>query len=159
MWKRRQSPKPLTVLSINSEIQGDLFVEGDLCVAGIIHGRVEVRGNMEILPTGLVEGPEIRAQSLRVQGVAKAQVTLEGPLVVTQGARLEGNVVATAIEVQPGGSYGGHALTQGEEMIPKGLPSAAVTQEFVPSVFPGTIATDNGKPPQEIILGDPKGLR
>lgn len=150
MFKRRRSPsQPLTLLSAKSEIQGDLFVEGDLRVEGIIHGRVEVRGSIEVLASGLIEGSEISAQSLTNYGIVKVNtVHLKGKLFLGSQAQLEGDVTASALNVEPGARYVGYATTTAPEVPAMALP-AATTQEFTPTK----------KQQPEIILGESKVLR
>ncbi len=117
MFRRKPSPassnnKVLpTYLAPSSELQGTLHVEGNLLVEGIIHGTVEVRGDMEISANGLVEGPELRARNLIVHGVLKARVVLEGQLTLKSSARLEGDVVASALSIETGAYYVGYIET------------------------------------------------
>ncbi|NJL87765.1 MAG: polymer-forming cytoskeletal protein [Leptolyngbyaceae cyanobacterium SM1_1_3] len=111
MFKRRPTP-PLTYLSQNSEFEGTLHASGLLRVDGIIHGTVEVKGDVEISSTGLVEGPEVRAKNIMVQGVLKARVFVEGKLTLCQTARLEGDVVAGALEIEAGAYYTGYIETR-----------------------------------------------
>ncbi len=113
MFRRKQAPaSPLTYISAASEFQGNLHVEGNLRVDGIIHGTVEVLGNMEVAATGLVEGPEVRAHNLVVHGVIKARVIVTGELLLSGTARLEGDVVANALDIAPGAFYVGYIETK-----------------------------------------------
>jgi len=110
--KKTPQPKSLpTYIAQNSELQGTLFVESNLLVDGIVHGTVEVRGDMEISASGLVEGPEVRAKNLTVHGILKARVVVEGRLTLTKTARLEGDVNASALSVEPGAFYVGYIET------------------------------------------------
>jgi cytoskeletal protein CcmA (bactofilin family) len=111
MMLRRKPIETLTYLAANSEIQGDLHVDGNLRVDGIVHGLVEVRGDMEISSTGLVEGPEVRARNLTVHGVVKAHVIVEGKLTLSRTARLEGDVLANGLDVEAGAYYTGYIET------------------------------------------------
>lgn len=110
---RRKSPTPLlTYLSQASEFEGILHVEGMLRVDGIIHGTVEVQGDLEISASGLIEGPEVKARNIVVQGQLKARVLAEGKLTLSRTARLEGDVVAGALEIEAGASYTGYIETR-----------------------------------------------
>jgi cytoskeletal protein CcmA (bactofilin family) len=110
---------PPTYIAQNSEMQGTLFVESNLLVDGIIHGTVEVRGDMEISASGLVEGPEVRARNLTVHGILKARVTVQGRLTLTKTARLEGDVNASALSVEPGAFYVGYIETGEAKPLPE----------------------------------------
>jgi cytoskeletal protein CcmA (bactofilin family) len=119
-----------TYVAERSELQGDLFVEGDLRVDGIIHGNVEVRGDMEISINGLVEGAELRARNLIVNGVVKAQIVVEEKLTLGQTARLEGDVLTNSLDIAPGALYIGSIETgdvRGSLPIVGQMPELAAT--------------------------------
>ena len=117
MLKRKPTPL-LTYLSQKTEFEGVLHAEGMLRVDGIIHGTVEVNGDMEISASGLVEGPEVRAKNIVVQGVLKSKVWAEGKLTLSRTARLEGDVVAGALEIEPGAYYTGYIETRDAKSLP-----------------------------------------
>lgn len=108
----------LTYLAPNSEFQGNLHVDGDLRVDGIIHGTVDVTGDMEISATGLVEGAEVRARNLVVHGIIKARVVAQGRLTLSRAARLEGDVVANSLDIEAGASYVGYIETGDAKVLP-----------------------------------------
>ena len=118
----RKLIKALTYLSATSEFEGNLKIEGNLRVDGIVHGTVEVRGDIEISQTGLVEGPELKANNIIVHGVIKARVIAEGRLTLSRTARLEGDVTANSLDIEAGAFYIGHIATTHEV---KALPRSA----------------------------------
>jgi cytoskeletal protein CcmA (bactofilin family) len=107
-----------TYIAPSSEFQGTLHVEGDLLVDGIIHGTVEVRGDIQISESGLIEGSEVRAKNLIVHGVLKARVLVEGKLTLSRTARLEGDVNAGALSVEEGAFYVGYIETGEAKALP-----------------------------------------
>lgn len=117
MLGRRQA-SALTYLSATSEFNGTLNVEGNLRVDGIVHGTVEVQGDMEISQTGLVEGPELKARNIVVHGVVKARVVAEGRLTLSRTARLEGDVTAHSLDIEAGAFYVGHIATSDVKALP-----------------------------------------
>lgn len=100
-----------TYIAPNTELNGTLHVENNLLVDGIVHGSVNVRGDMEVSPSGLVEGAEVRAKNLVVHGVLKARVTVEGKLTLSRTARLEGDISANSLSIENGAYYIGHIAT------------------------------------------------
>lgn len=116
MFRRRQ-PASLTYLSEKSEFQGDIHVEGSLRVDGIIHGNVQVIGDVEISQSGLIEGPELRAQNIIVHGVIKARVVAEGRLTLSRTARLEGDVTANSLDIEAGAFYVGYIATSESKVL------------------------------------------
>lgn len=117
MFRRKSAPL-LTYISQKTEFEGVLHAEGMLRVDGIIHGTVEVQGDLEISSTGLVEGPEVKAENLVVHGVLKARVTATGKLTLSRTARLEGDVVAGALEIESGAYYTGFIETRDAKTLP-----------------------------------------
>ena len=117
MFRRKQAPL-LTYLSQKTEFEGILHAEGMLRVDGVIHGTVDVKGDLEISSTGLVEGPEVRANNIVVQGVLKARVFAKGKLTLSRSARLEGDVVAGALEIESGAYYTGYIETRDAKSLP-----------------------------------------
>lgn len=117
MFKRKPAPL-LTYLSQQTEFEGVLHAEGMLRIDGIVHGTVDVHGDLEISHTGLIEGPEVRARNIVVQGVLKARVFAEGKLTLSRTARLEGDVVAGSIEIESGAYYTGYIETREAKTLP-----------------------------------------
>ena len=111
-----------TYIAPNSEFQGSMHVEGDLLVDGVIHGAVDVRGDVVISETGLVEGAEFRAKNLVVHGVLKARVMIEGTLTLSRTARLEGDVSANALSIESGAFYVGYIETGDVKALPGSRP-------------------------------------
>ncbi|NJL46449.1 MAG: polymer-forming cytoskeletal protein [Leptolyngbyaceae cyanobacterium SM2_5_2] len=130
MFGRKAAPL-LTYLSQKSEFEGSLHSEGMLRVDGIIHGNVEIQGDLEISASGLIEGSEVRAHNIMVQGVLKARVFAEGKLTLSRTARLEGDVVAGALEIEPGAYYTGYIETRDARSLPpaRDLPELYGTTE------------------------------
>jgi cytoskeletal protein CcmA (bactofilin family) len=117
----RKPASALTYLSATSEFQGDLKVEGNLRIDGIVHGTVEVRGDVEISQTGLIEGESLRARDIIVHGIIKARVIAEGRLTLSRTARLEGDVMANSIDIEAGAYYTGRIATTDDS---KALPTS-----------------------------------
>ncbi|MGD1950870.1 MAG: polymer-forming cytoskeletal protein [Leptolyngbyaceae cyanobacterium] len=133
MFKRKPATS-FTYLSRACELEGNVHAEGKLVVDGIIHGVVDLQGDLEISKTGLIEGQEVRAQNILVQGVLKARVFAEGKLTLSSTARLEGDVVAGSLEIEPGAYYTGYIETRESRTLP---PS-----RDLPELYAGTEPTE-----------------
>ncbi len=118
MFKKRKPTAVLTYLSRTCEVEGNVHAEGKLVVDGIIHGIVDIQGDLDISKTGLVEGQEVRANNITVEGVLKARVFAEGKLVLMSTARLEGDVIAGSLEIEPGAYYTGYIETRESKTLP-----------------------------------------
>jgi cytoskeletal protein CcmA (bactofilin family) len=130
MFNRKQAYS-LTYLSATSEFRGDINVEGNLRVDGIVHGNVDVRGDVEISQNGLIEGLELRANNIIVHGVIKARVIAEGRLTLSRTARLEGDVTAKSLDIEAGAFYVGHIATTDVKALP-----------VAPTAYPELIGRD-----------------
>lgn len=117
MFRRKSAPL-LTYLSQKTEFEGILHAEGMLRVDGIVHGTVEVQGDLEISSTGLIEGPEVQAHNIVVHGVLKSRVVAKGKLTLSRTARLEGDVVAGSLEIESGAYYTGFIETRDAKTLP-----------------------------------------
>jgi cytoskeletal protein CcmA (bactofilin family) len=117
MFKRKPTPL-LTYISQKTEFDGELHAEGMLRVDGIIHGTVDVKGDLEISNSGLIEGPEVKARNIIVQGVLKSRVYAEGKLTLSSTSRLEGDVVAGSLEIEAGAYYTGYIETRDAKSLP-----------------------------------------
>lgn len=116
---RRKPVVSLTYLSEKSEFQGDIHVEGNLRVDGIIHGTVDVIGDLEVSQSGLIEGPELRGHNIIVHGVIKARVVAEGRLTLSRTARIEGDVSANSLDIEAGAFYVGYiSTTESGKVLP-----------------------------------------
>jgi len=117
MFKRKQIHS-LTYLSATSEFRGDMNIEGNLRVDGIVHGNVSVQGDIEVSQSGLIEGAELKANNIIVHGVIKARVIAEGRLTLSRTARLEGDVSAKSLDIEVGAFYVGHIATTDVKALP-----------------------------------------
>ena len=136
MFRRKSAPL-LTYISQKTEFEGVLHAEGMLRVDGIVHGTVDIQGDLEISSTGLVEGPEVKAHNIIVQGVLKARVFAKGKRTLSRTARLEGDVVAGALEIEEGAYYTGYIETNdANKTLPaaRELPELYGTTEVAPKL-------------------------
>jgi cytoskeletal protein CcmA (bactofilin family) len=128
MFGRKQNSASLTYLNATTEIQGNLHLEGDLRVDGVVYGTVHVKGDMELSQTGVIEGRELKAHNLIVHGWVKAdRVVVTGRLTLSRTARLEGNVTAQSLDIEGGAVYAGHIDTTVEEERSPSFPPGALT--------------------------------
>lgn len=111
----RKKPTPtsnVTYLAEGSDFQGNLRVKGGLRVDGTVRGTVSVEEDLEVSEAGNIEGPEIKARNIIIRGSVKASVVANGNLTLARTARLEGDVVASALNIEAGAFYVGHIVTK-----------------------------------------------
>ena len=111
MFRHKSAPL-LTYLGHRTEFEGSLRAEGMVRVDGIIHGCVEIEGDLEISATGLVEGAEVKAHNIIVQGTLKAdKILVRDKLSLSRTARIEGDIVSGSIQIESGAYYTGYIQT------------------------------------------------
>jgi len=117
---RKPKSNSVTYLGRGCEIQGTLYAVGTLRVDGKVIGTVEVDGDIEVSPTGSIQGAEVRGCNLTVHGSITANIVADGKLALTQTARLEGDVVANSLDIAAGAFYVGHIVTRDVKSLPLG---------------------------------------
>jgi cytoskeletal protein CcmA (bactofilin family) len=117
MFKRWKNTT-LTYLGSGSELNGDLKAEGSLRVDGTIRGTVEAQGDIEVSPGGSIEGMQIQGENILIYGCVKAKAIARGKLTLSRTARLEGDIVAGALEIESGAFYLGYIATQESNVLP-----------------------------------------
>lgn len=111
IWFLRRQQASVSKVGQGCQLEGVLHADGPLKVEGTVLGLVSANGDIEVAETGLVEGLEIRGHNIVVQGVVKAHVYAEGKLTLGATARIEGDVTAGMIDVDPGAYYTGYLAT------------------------------------------------
>ena len=125
---RPKSVPLLTYLGQKTEFEGLLRAEGMVRVDGTIHGSVDIEGDLEISATGLVEGAEVKAYNMIVQGTLKAdKILVTHKLSLSRTARIEGDVVAGSIQIESGAYYTGYIQTHDAQAS---LPPASTVPEL-----------------------------
>jgi cytoskeletal protein CcmA (bactofilin family) len=136
------------VLGPRDRLVGQLYIEGDLRVAGTVEGGLEVTGSVEIDDGGRVTGP----------------VTARDRLVVGRSGSLTGDVRVARLVVQDGATFIGKvSMGKQVEALPKAVeqvheaeplikPPEAVKASEVPkpaaTVKPTQAARPTTKPPE-----------
>ena len=67
---------------------------------------------------GSIQGPEVRGINLNVHGSITGNIVADGKLALTRSARLEGDIVANAVDIAAGAFYVGHIVTRDTKSLP-----------------------------------------
>jgi cytoskeletal protein CcmA (bactofilin family) len=142
------------VLGPRDRLVGQLYVEGDVRVAGTVEGGLEVTGSVEIADGGRVTGP----------------VTAQDRLVVGRAGSLMGDVRVARLVVQDGATFSGR-VSMGKQVAapPKPVeappaPVEATVQVVAPVTKPAEPAkvaepVKRARPSQANKPPEPKGKR
>jgi cytoskeletal protein CcmA (bactofilin family) len=121
MFFNRSKPvvsNTMNYLANGTEVRGSIKSEGSLRVDGKVYGNVDVKGDLEIAASGVIEGAEVRANNIVNQGIIKAQIQATGKVTLTSTAKVEGDVVASAIDIAAGAGFVGHLVTKDNKILP-----------------------------------------
>jgi len=124
---------------------GQLYIEGDLRVAGTIEGEVEATGDVEIDDLAEVKA-SVAGQDVSIRGHVKGPVTAKKRLLVAKSGSLTGDVRVARLVIQDGASFSGNVA----------MGAAAVASK--PASVPAAAAEAAGPtPPEPVVAQDGKG--
>ncbi len=98
-----------TVIGENCRITGDIELDGDAQISGIVDGQIELTGKMTITLGGTVTG-SVQANRLDLEGQIEGDVICENLLRLSDSAVLQGNVYAQSFAVEEGATCRGHVV-------------------------------------------------
>jgi len=85
---------------------GQVYIEGDLRVAGVVEGEVEVTGNVEIDDVAKVKA-SVSGGDVSVRGHLTGPVVARKRLIVARSGALIGDVRAARLVIQDGATFSG----------------------------------------------------
>lgn len=93
---------------INSDtvIEGTIKAKGNLRIDGKLIGTLECQGRIVIGATGSVDG-EIRCENAEIEGSIKADLVVSELLSLKATAKVQGDIVAKKLAIEPGASFSG----------------------------------------------------
>ncbi len=101
----------LTFIGLGCKIDGSIDCAGNLRVEGEITGNVTAKGDVEIAPDGRVTGKTLTANNVVVHGHIKSNISARGLLRIHKHAVVEGDVSASALDIENGARFVGYSNT------------------------------------------------
>ena len=118
------------ILAAGTTVEGQVRGDGDLTIAGVVRGGVELRGVLNIVDGGSVTG-DVRCTHLTLSGTVHGDVVVEGRTAIRQGATLRGTLATGRLDVQGGARIQASIETTGA------ADTAGPTSISAPSPSPG----------------------
>lgn len=112
--------KAINILSDGTQIKGNISSQGDIRIDGNMVGNLSAKGKVVIGDNGKIEG-QVEAANVEVAGLIKGKVMVSELLNMKGSARIEGDIVARKLAVEPGAIFTG-SCSMGE--IKKGNEAA-----------------------------------
>jgi cytoskeletal protein CcmA (bactofilin family) len=128
----------ITQISPATRIVGQVTVENDIRIAGIIEGSLVATGDLVLEPSGSVVG-DLEVRAAVIAGKVKGNVVASGRVVLESQARLVGDLTATELVINEGARFRGRcemdidgdstSNKSGKTLKQSALPVAAKTDE------------------------------
>ena len=97
-------------------VEGQIRGQGDLVVAGLVEGSLDVDGHVVVESTGQVRGP-IRARSIAVAGSVQGALTADESVRLEPTARVIGDVIAANVSAALGAMVRGRVRMAGADRL------------------------------------------
>ena len=104
----------INIISEGTTIKGDISASGDIRIDGTLMGNIDVKGRLVIGPKGKVEG-EVNCSNIEVAGYIKGKITVPELLNMKSSAKVEGDIIAGKLSVEPGSLFTGTCKMGGEK--------------------------------------------
>jgi len=105
MTRSQYSDTPST-LARGITLRGDVFVDADLAIGGIVEGSIQCAGTLVILYSGMVNAA-IKAETLVIHGSVVGNVEVTSKIDLRNGGSLIGEVIASRIRIEEGAFFKG----------------------------------------------------
>ena len=125
MSKNREPEMPtINILGPGAIVKGEIQVNGDFRIDGILNGNIQCKGKIVVGPTGKIDG-EIQCQNADFSGEVKATVKVTELLTLKETARFSGDITTGKLAIEPGAKFSGTcSMDQGGSKELKFSPSA-----------------------------------
>jgi cytoskeletal protein CcmA (bactofilin family) len=122
-------PQPNTVIGSGSSFRGTLMVSGTLRIEGEFEGDILNCDRLEIAEHGLMRS-DVEVREAIIQGRVIGNIRALGLLEMKNGAKVEGDVTAVNVAMEPGVFFSGRCtmLESGSEGVEMG-PAHGRTRE------------------------------
>lgn len=114
-------PPPNTIVGIGSSFRGTLMVSGTLRIDGEVEGDILNCDRLEIGEHGMMRA-DIEVKEAVVRGRVQGNIRALGTIEMKSGARVEGDVAAVSVAMEPGVFFSGRCtmLDSGFESVELG---------------------------------------
>ena len=128
-----EPPPPNTVVGIGSNVRGTMMVSGTLRIEGEFEGDILNCDRLEIGEHGVMRS-DIEVKSAVIYGRIYGNIRALGTLEMKSGARIEGDVTAMSVIMEPGVFFTGRCtmLENGPDSITVQTETSRI-REFVKS--------------------------
>jgi cytoskeletal protein CcmA (bactofilin family) len=96
----------INIIGKGITIRGSLTGAGDLVVEGRVEGQVNLKNQLTIETSGIVEA-DIRADELIINGTAAGNIDASTKVSINASAKVNGDIKATRVVIEDGAVFNG----------------------------------------------------
>ena len=104
--KKKEVTETVNTIGAGTIITGDVQSKGDIRVDGILKGSVSTSGKVVLGKEGVIEG-DVACNSADISGIIKAKITVSQLLSLKATAKLNGDIIANKLSIEPGAAFTG----------------------------------------------------
>jgi len=101
-----ETSQQINILSDGTQVKGDIISNGDIRIDGEMVGNLSTKGKLVVGDHGKIEG-EVQASTIEVAGFIKGKVMARELLNMKNSAKIEGDIIAAKLAVEPGALFTG----------------------------------------------------
>ncbi len=108
-------PAAINLISLGTDITGDIKSNGDIRIDGSLTGNLNTRGKVVIGPSGKVNG-EVICKNSEVSGVVEGRISVSQLLNLKASSRITGDIATSKLSIEPGARFTGNCkMTENDE--------------------------------------------
>lgn len=102
----------INIISESTKIKGDIVANDDIRIDGELTGNISAKGRLVVGPKGKIEG-KVDCTTIEVSGYIKGKVTASDLLNMKETSKIEGDIIAGKLSVEPGSMFTGTCAMRG----------------------------------------------
>ena len=104
--KKTEVIAAVNMIGAGTIITGDIVSKGDIRVDGTLKGSVSTEGKVVLGREGMIEG-DVVCKDADISGTIKAKITVSQLLSLKANAKLNGDIIANKLSIEPGAAFSG----------------------------------------------------
>ena len=104
--KKTEITAAVNMIGAGTIITGDIVSKGDIRVDGTLKGSVNTEGKVVLGREGVIEG-DVVCKDADISGTIKAKITVSQLLSLKANAKLNGDIIANKLSIEPGAAFSG----------------------------------------------------
>ncbi len=121
----------LSIIASGMQILGDLIIDGDIRIEGIVKGNIYCKSRLVIGPQGKIIG-KVDTENATISGMIEGILIVRDTLQLTETANIHGDIITDKMTVQAGAIFSGSCTMgqEAQELIQKNYPKEKIPKEF-----------------------------